>query len=72
MSNAYVIWERGLYKSGVVMEASMFLAVEQFAGAPVLHLSGPTTLSSKMNPVRWITKDGTAREFTAYEVHDEY
>jgi hypothetical protein len=67
----YRVWERGVYEAREVGAVNMREAVGRFSGCKVLHLSGPVNLSSKSNTVRWIDSAGTAREFTAYELHDE-
>lgn len=47
----------------------MYDAVRQFAGVEqILKLSGDPYLSTKNNVVRFIAADGSAREFTAYEI----
>ena len=64
----YRIWERAVYIGKDVTAGNMYRAVREFAGANVLKLTGDPALSTKSNPVRFIAEDGSAREFTAYEV----
>jgi hypothetical protein len=67
----YYIWERAIYKGDTISADNLYRAVEKFAGAPVLNLSSTQYLAcgtSKSNPGRFITSDGSAREFTAYEI----
>jgi len=66
--STYHIWERGVYKGQDVEAGNMYAAVHQFAGVGILKLSGDPALSTKSNAVRFIADDGSAREFTAYEV----
>jgi hypothetical protein len=67
----YHIWERGVYKAKDVDAEHMRDAVRSFAGVHCVILSGSAWLSTKANSVRWIASNGTAREFTAYEVLNE-
>jgi hypothetical protein len=68
--NTYHIWERGVYKAQDVTASNMYAAVKQFAQTDILKLSGDPALSTKSNAVRFVASDGSAREFTAYEVHE--
>lgn len=66
----FKVWSRGGRESGIVSAKFMQVAVTQFAGVHVLHLHGSASLSTSSNTVEWITSDGSARQFTAYELHD--
>jgi hypothetical protein len=73
----YHVWERGCNRgrsTGKVITApNIYKAVEQLAGTNILNLSSLQYLScgtSKSNPGRFIASDGSAREFTAYEIHE--
>ena len=64
------IWERGVYQAKDITAETMRDAVKRFALSGVRKLAGDTSLSTPNNPVAWITDDGTARQFTAYEIHE--
>jgi hypothetical protein len=66
----YRVWERAVYKSEDIHADNMYRAVRAFAGVNCLKLSGDPALSTKSNTVRFIAEDGSAREFTCYEVHE--
>lgn len=66
----YRIWERAVYKAREIESPNMYSAVRKFVGVPILKLTGDPALSTKSNTVRFIDSLGTAREFTAYEVHE--
>jgi len=65
------IWERAVYQARDIQADWMRDAVKQFAGTGVLKLAGDASLSTPNNPVSWIADDGSARQFTAYELHPE-
>ena len=67
----YYMWERAVYKARTIESPNMYSAVREFAGVRCLKLAGDPALSTKSNPVRFIAEDGSAREFTAYEVRPE-
>jgi hypothetical protein len=67
----YYVWERCVYKGDTITAPSIYMAVSQFADAPVLPLSSAQYMAcgtGKSNPARFITADGSAREFVAYEI----
>lgn len=66
----YHIWERAVYVGQDIKARNMYDAVRQFAGVGILKLTGDPALSTRFNTVRFIADDGSAREFTAYEVHE--
>ena len=45
-------------------------AVKQFSLGGVRKLAGDASLSTPNNPVAWIADDGSARQFTAYEIQE--
>jgi hypothetical protein len=64
------IWERGVYQARNITAEFMRDAVKQFASAGVLKIYGDASISTPNNPVEWIADDGSARQFTAYEIHE--
>jgi hypothetical protein len=62
------VWERGVYTAREIESEFMRSAVNEFAEVKCVLLSGSPTLSTRNNTVRWIATDGSAREFTAYQV----
>lgn len=64
------IWERGVYAARDIQAELMRDAVKQFALGGVRKLAGDAGLSTPNNPVMWIADDGSARQFTAYEVRE--
>jgi hypothetical protein len=64
------IWERGVYQARTIDAEHMRHAVTRFAGSGVRKLAGDAALSTPNNPVAWIADDGSARQFTAYEIHE--
>jgi hypothetical protein len=64
------IWERGVYQAKDISAETMRHAVTRFAIGGVRKLAGDASLSTPNNPVAWIADDGSARQFTAYEVHE--
>ncbi len=70
----YRVWERAVYKAKEIEATTIYKAVETFAGTPVLCLQSPPYMAggtNKSNPARFIASDGSAREFTAYQVWEE-
>jgi len=65
------IWERGVYQARDIKAEWMRDAVKQFSLGGVRKLAGDASLSTPNNPVAWIADDGSARQFTAYEIQEE-
>jgi hypothetical protein len=73
MRSQFYVWERGVYKGDTVSAENIYAAVRKFADAPITNLSSLQFLAcgtDKSNPGRFITSDGTVREFTAYRIGD--
>ena len=67
----FYVYERGVYRGDTVSADNIYRAVERFAGVPIINLSSAEYLAcgtDKSNPGRFIASDGSAREFTAYEI----
>lgn len=70
-NSLFFVYGRCERKSSKISQPNMKMAVQEFAGKPVEHLSGDPVLSSESNPVKYISSDGDACEYVAYRLMDE-